>query len=89
MKRHRRRRWLGPCGLAPCGLLAIGLSLLGALPGCRITPDAIQRIETENDLLREQIRTMRIECEQYRQLQLEIEDPPADGSPEPPPSAPR
>ena len=68
--------------------------MLGALPGCRITPDEIQRIETENDLLREQIRTMRMECEQYRQLQLEIEEPgaappPPDESPDRPSSTPR
>jgi hypothetical protein len=69
------------------GLGFLCLFLLGALPGCRITPDAIQRIETENDLLREQIRTMRVECEQYRQLQLDIEprveDPPATPPPNP------
>lgn len=76
------------------GRLAIGLLLLGAFPGCRITPDEIQRIETENDLLREQIQSMRMECEQYRQLQLEIEDPgatprPRDESPDSQPPAPR
>jgi len=43
------------------------------LPACRITPDEIQRIETENDLLREQIRTMRFECEQYRQIDIGVD----------------
>ncbi|MCL4686634.1 hypothetical protein KJ059_18000 [Myxococcota bacterium] len=72
------------------GLLLSGsLLLLAALPGCRITPGEIQRIETENDLLREQIRTMRMECEQYRQLQLEIEEPaPAPARPARDPEAP-
>jgi hypothetical protein len=56
-------------------LLTGALLLCAAAPGCRITPDEIQQIEVENDLLREQIRTMRMECEQYRQLQLEIEEP--------------
>lgn len=93
MRWHRRPRWRGPCGPLP-GLLLGALFLLAALPGCRITPDEIQRIETENDLLREQIRTMRMECEQYRQLQLEIEDPseaprPRDESPDREPLAPR
>ncbi len=74
MRRYRWRRWFLRWN-GPAGPLAICLPLLGALPGCRITPEAIQRIETENDLLREQIRTMRMECEQYRQLQLEIEEP--------------
>lgn len=91
---HRRPRWHGPAGQSAIGQLAIGLLLLGFLPGCRITPDEIQRIETENDLLREQIQTMRMECEQYRQLQLEIEEPseapqPRDESPDRAPPAPR
>lgn len=71
-QRPPRRRGPGARLTAPLG---IALVLFGSLPGCRITPDEIQRIETENDLLREQIRTMRMECEQYRQLQLEIEEP--------------
>lgn len=78
---------------APLALWAVVPLLLVALPGCRITPDEIRNIETENDLLREQIRTMRMECEQYRQLQLEIEEPGKappgrDASPESPPPAP-
>lgn len=89
MRRHGRSRWRGPAGP-----LAIGLLLLVPLPGCRITPDEIQRIETENDLLREQIRAMRMECEQYRQLRLEIEEPgaaprPRDERPDSQPPAPR
>jgi hypothetical protein len=81
-------------GRLAIGRLAIALFLLGALPGCRITPDEIQRIEMENDLLREQIQTMRMECEQYRQLQLEIEEPGEtprrrDESPESRPPTPR
>jgi hypothetical protein len=68
--------------------LAAALLLL-ALPACRITPDEIARIETENDLLREQIRVMRSECEQYRQLDLEVEprDPSKPTTPAPPPAS--
>ena len=93
---RRQRRALGPAlrSSLPIGPLAIGLLLISAVPGCRITPDEIQRIETENDLLREQIHAMRMECEQYRQLQLEIEEPgetprPRDDNPDRQPPAPQ
>jgi hypothetical protein len=55
----------------PAALAALLLAL--ALPACRITPDEIQRIETENELLREQIQAMRIECEQYRQIDIGVD----------------
>lgn len=66
------------CALRAARLAAPAAALLAlaALPACRITPDEIERIETENELLREQIRVMRTECAQYRQLELEVEDPP-------------
>lgn len=61
------------------GLRSLRASLLAALAlaagACRITPDEIQRIETENALLREQIQTMRTECEQYRQIDIGVEKP--------------
>jgi hypothetical protein len=59
----------------------LALCVTLALPACRITPDEIQRIETENVLLREQIQTMRSECEQYRQIDIGVEKP--KGEPEP------
>jgi hypothetical protein len=53
---------------------------------CRITPDEIQRIETENELLREQIQSMRLECEQYRKIDIGVEKPaPEPAQPAPPP----
>jgi len=61
----------------------VALVLTGTA-ACRITPQEIERIETENDLLREQIRVMRTECEQYKQLELHIDEP---GPKEPPPAA--
>ena len=64
------------------------LVLLGAA-GCRITPDEVARIEAENELLREQITRMRVECVRYRDLDLELEAP-KDPQPDPkePPTAP-
>jgi hypothetical protein len=70
-------------------LVAAGLAL--ASGACRITPDEIARIETENVLLREQIRSMRLECEQYRRIDIGVEEPAApparDERPEAPPAA--
>ncbi|HSJ95518.1 MAG TPA: hypothetical protein VLC53_00510 [Myxococcota bacterium] len=65
--------------LAAAGLAAAAL----VLPACRITPDEIQRIETENDLLREQIQAMRMECEQYRKIDIGVEKQEQDRKPEP------
>jgi hypothetical protein len=67
MPRPRRRRAAAAAALAAL-----------ALPACRITPDEIARIESENDLLRQQISTMRMECEQYRQIDIGVEKPPPD-----------
>jgi hypothetical protein len=55
--------------------LGAALLLAGGATACRITPDEIERIETENDLLRQQIQRMRVECGRYRDLDLEIGDP--------------
>ena len=57
----------------------VALAVL-ALPASGITPDEIARIETENELLREQIHSMRLECEQYRKIDVGIEKP--DEAPE-------
>jgi hypothetical protein len=56
------------------------LVLLLALSACRITPDEIQKIEAENQLLRHEIRTIKDNCSYYKVLEL--------GSPAPPPPAP-
>jgi hypothetical protein len=39
-----------------------------------MTPDEIRAIEVENELLREQIQTLRERCEQGRELELRPED---------------
>lgn len=62
MKRLSRPLWV----LAVMGGLA--------LPACRITPEEVQRIETENELLRRQIQTIREHCDYYsRELEIEVE----------------
>lgn len=56
-------------------LAAFGLAAaLAAAGGCRMTPDEIRAVEVENELLREQIQTLRERCEQGRELELRPED---------------
>jgi hypothetical protein len=70
-------------------VLVAGALASSAWVGCRITPDEVQRIETENELLRQQIQTIRQNCDYYQQqdLKLQIEQPtPAPkGDDKPPP----
>jgi hypothetical protein len=54
--------------------------LLLALSACRITPDEIQKIEAENQLLRHEIRTIKDNCSYYKVLELDVEKEP-DSSP--------
>jgi len=53
-------------------------ALLGALlllsAGCRITPEAIQVIEVENELLREEIARLKENCDQSRELELRLDE---------------
>lgn len=70
--------------------LAVLLGAL-ALAACRTTPDEIRRIEAENELLREQVQTMRTECEQYRKIDIGVDKSgkaPAAPAPEVPPAPP-
>jgi hypothetical protein len=39
-----------------------------------MTPEEINRIQVENELLREQVRIIRQNCSYYRDLQLEAEE---------------
>jgi hypothetical protein len=51
-----------------------GLALLVfTFAGCRITPDEVQKIRIENELLREQIQIVRQNCSYYRDLEVEVE----------------
>lgn len=58
--------------------VAIPVVLLAALvpvsSGCRITPEAIQVIETENELLREEIAQLKEKCDQSRELELRLDE---------------
>lgn len=49
-------------------------SLVLAIAGCRITPERIQVIETENDLLREEISLLKEKCAQSRELDLRLDE---------------
>ncbi|MDH3212379.1 MAG: hypothetical protein OEM05_07820 [Myxococcales bacterium] len=50
------------------------LAVLVLAAGCRTTPEEIQRIEVENELLREQVEIIRKNCSYYRELEIEAED---------------
>ncbi len=56
--------------------LALLATLVAGLAGCRMTPEEIERIRTENVLLREQIQTVRENCEYYRELDVRPADDP-------------
>ena len=45
-----------------------------ALSACRITPDAVQKIEAENQLLRHEIRTIKDNCSYYKVLEIDVEE---------------
>jgi hypothetical protein len=49
---------------------ALALAAALGAAACKMTPDEIRTIEAENELLREQIQTLRERCEQGRELHL-------------------
>jgi len=59
-------------GALRCTLLCGSLAL--AIAGCRITPERIQVIETENELLREEISLLKEKCDQSRELDLRLDE---------------
>lgn len=54
----------------------LSLALLAAwiVLGCQTTPEEINRIQVENELLREQVRIIRQNCSYYRDIELEAEE---------------
>ena len=62
---------LGPMKCVRATLLGIVLLATG---GCRITPGEIREIRSENELLRQQIHTMRQNCTYYRELEIKPEN---------------
>ncbi len=54
--------------------IATAFALVTAVSACRMTPQEIQVIETENQLLREQVQRMREECDVYRDVTLELDE---------------
>lgn len=67
--------WLSRRGLGCVVVLGV------AHAGCRITPDEIQKIEAENQLLRREIRTIKDNCSYYKVLELDAEEEPDRSSP--------
>ena len=57
-------------------MLVLALLLGGLLGGCSLTPDEIERIRVENDLLREELQIVRQNCSYYRELEVEVEPGP-------------
>ena len=55
------------------GAALLALVLVVAAGGCRITPKEIREIRSENELLRQQIHTMRQNCTYYRELEIKPE----------------
>jgi len=56
-------------------------ALVLAVGACRITPDEIAAIETENELLREQIQAVKENCTYYREVEVEPDEAGEAGEP--------
>ena len=79
VKSHAQR---GPGGARPAlARTLLPLALAGALPGCASPPKELARLRVENELLREELRIVRQNCSFYRDLDVELEEPTAPGSP--------
>jgi hypothetical protein len=61
-------------GASARALAALALAAALGAAGCKMTPDEIRVIEAENELLREQIQSLRDRCEQGRELELRREE---------------
>jgi hypothetical protein len=60
------------------------LFLAGALAGCTMTPEEIRVIEVENELLRQEIQTVKENCTYYREVEVRPESPSPEQSEEQP-----
>lgn len=61
----------GQRGRAGTLLAFLALAFAG---GCTITPERIKRIETENELLREEIRVVKEKCSYYKTLEVQVDE---------------
>ncbi len=69
MTRHGRTQ--GEIALFRWTLLLV---TAGGLAACTMTPQEIEKIQVENELLRREIQVMRENCERYRDLELHLDD---------------
>jgi hypothetical protein len=62
-------------------LAGIAVAVVGAGPvcGCASGPGELQRLRVENELLREELRIVRSNCSYYRDVEMEVEEEPAQG----------
>jgi hypothetical protein len=62
------------------GSLGLASLLLGAplvVGGCTSVPGEAERLRVENELLREQLRTVRANCTYYRDVDMEVDEEPS------------
>jgi hypothetical protein len=59
-------------------LAGISAAMLGAplFGGCASGPGEFQRLQVENELLREQLRIVRSNCSYYRDVEIEVDEAP-------------
>ena len=74
MSRRGAHRILRSTALAAA---LIGAPLFGACAG---GPGELERLRVENELLREELRTVRSNCSYYRDVEMEVEEEPAPES---------
>jgi hypothetical protein len=62
-------------------LAGVAVAIAGAAPmgGCASGPGELQRLRVENELLREELRIVRSNCSYYRDVEMEVEQEPAQG----------
>lgn len=60
--------------------IAVAIAGAGPLCGCASGPGELQRLRVENELLREELRIIRSNCSYYRDVEMQIEEEPAQGS---------